>query len=142
MLLHCYYLAEPLSRSDLDRVGKTVAYIEFMEASDLMLEQVEVPSIWLARRPGEYNESEDIKRHMRLVRRNLRNAGIQQDVGRQLGWVMPREDAYWATVFQIAIFEETRFYPSSVQHWSVNDGKVVRGSLRVIDGHGMMGGKG
>ncbi len=139
-VVRCYYLDQPLSRAELSSVRETVAYRESVEADEIELKQVQVPSVWPAMSPGQYNEPRESERHTQLVRRNLQNAGIRQDVGRQVVWVMPKE-TYWGVVFQLAIFEETGFYPYTVQRWSMKGSRIVRGPLRVIDGHGMMGGR-
>lgn len=66
------------------------------------------------------------------VRANLRHAGIRADAGRQVLWVMPR-DSDWDAIFQFAIREETGFAPFVAQRWFLEQGVLVRGSVRVID---------
>ncbi|HYD59559.1 MAG TPA: hypothetical protein VEC35_04355 [Noviherbaspirillum sp.] len=130
--LSCYYLDVPLSDDELQFVSSTLIgpWAKFRTAAS-NLEQKRVPAVLpLPDANGVYAESKE-ERAAR-VRANLRHAGIRADAGRQVVWVMPR-DADWDAIFQFAIREETGFAPYVAQRWFPEDGKLVRGHVRVID---------
>ncbi|QEM69106.1 hypothetical protein FO488_13670 [Geobacter sp. FeAm09] len=139
--MRIYYLDEPLSNDELTFVTKSVLEKDFSELVSVKLfEQIRVPGVWPAPNTnGKYKETSP-EPHIALVRKNIQKAGIFRDVGKQVVWVMPKA-TYWGAIFQMAIFEETGYYPYVAQRWYVEDGESVKGDLRLIDGHGMMGGK-
>jgi hypothetical protein len=84
----------------------------------------------------------DAASDIELLKKHLIRAGLRKDAGRQVVWAMPKDTA-WGVRFQLSIFEITGFYPYVVQRWSRDDaGALVKRDIRLIDGHGMMGGKG
>lgn len=130
--LSCYYLDEPLSDDELQFVRSTLIgpWAKFRTAASA-LEQKRVPAVLpLPDADGVYAESREERAGR--VRSNLRHAGIRADAGRQVVWVMP-QDADWDAIFQFAIREETGFAPYVAQRWFPEDGKLVRGRVRVID---------
>jgi hypothetical protein len=130
--LSCYYLDEPLSDDELQFVRSTLIgpWAKFRTAAS-NLEQKRVPAVLpLPDADGVYAESRE-ERAWR-VRSNLRHAGIRADAGRQVVWVMP-QDADWDAIFQFALREETGFAPYVAQRWFPEDGKLMRGRIRVVD---------
>ncbi len=84
------------------------------------------------------NTGDELAKLSEPLRKHLRKAGVQKERSQPL-WVMPKE-TFWGTVFQMACYEETGYFPYVVQRWRLGeDGNLVRGDVRLIDGHGMMG---
>ena len=130
--LSCYYLDEPLSDDELQFVRSTLVgpWAKFRTAAG-SLQQKRVPAVLpLPDEHGVYAESREERAER--VRANLRHAGIRSDAGRQVVWIMP-QDADWDAIFQFAIREETGFAPYVAQRWFREDGKLVRGQVRVVD---------
>ncbi|GAB3542460.1 hypothetical protein GCM10027343_14470 [Noviherbaspirillum agri] len=130
--LSCYYLDEPLADNELQFVSRTLVgpWATFRtRASDL--EQRRVPAVLPT--PDENGiYAENRERRAARMRANLRHAGIRADSGRQVVWVMPKDNE-WDAIFQFAIREETGFAPFVAQRWFMEQGVLVRGSVRVID---------
>jgi hypothetical protein len=134
-----YYLDEALNGSEISFVKEALAQREGLRAIQ-DAEQIRVPAV-LATPPvgGEFQLSTD--QQIRILQRNLINAGIEEDAGTQVTFVMPKE-THWGVKIQMAIMELTGFAPYVVQRWSIDDrGNIVRRSIRVINGHRMFGGK-
>lgn len=130
--LSCYYLDEPLSENELQFVVRTLIgpWATFRTGAS-ELQQRRVPAVLpMPEENGVYLESRE--RRAERMRTNLRHAGIQNDSGRQVVWVMPR-DRDWDAIFQFAIRAETGFAPFVAQRWFEEQGMRVRGSVRVID---------
>jgi|GEM_PF-670506 len=131
--LSCYYLDEPLGDDEFDFVRQALIgpWAKFRTRA-LSLEQRRVPNVLPAPdRHGRYGESRE--QRAERVRANLRHAGIRNDNGRQVVWVMPR-DPEWDAIFQFAIREETGFAPFVAQRWYPREGgEPQRGSIRVVD---------
>lgn len=130
--LSCYYLDEPLSETELQFVTRTLVgpWATFRTGAG-GLGQKRVPAVLpLPDENGRYAASRELRAEQ--VRANLRHAGIRADAGRQVLWVMPR-DSDWDAIFQFAIREETGFAPFVAQRWFLEQGVLVRGSVRVID---------
>lgn len=131
-VLSCYYLDEPLSESELQFVARTLVgpWATFRTRATA-LEQRRVPAVLpMPDENGVYMENRE--RRAERMRANLRHAGIRADAGRQVVWVMP-QDSDWDAIFQFAIREETGFAPYVAQRWFLEQGVLVRGSVRVID---------
>lgn len=132
--LSCYYLDEALADDELAFVMRTLIgpWATFRTRASA-LQQRRVPTVLpLPDQEGGYAESRE--RRARRIRANLRHAGIRDDSGRQVVWVMPR-DRDWDAIFQFAIREETGLAPFVAQRWFEEQGMLVRGSVRVIDTH-------
>ena len=132
LILPCYYLDEPLAEDELQFVmhALTGPWAKFRTGA-ATLEQKRVPMVLpLPDADGLYTESRE--QRAKRVRSNLRHAGIGMNIGRQAVWVMPR-DSDWDAIFQFAIREETGFAPFVAQRWFLQDGVLVRGSVRVVD---------
>jgi hypothetical protein len=130
--LSCYYLDEPLTDDELAFVQQTLIgpWAKFKTKAGSLV-QKRVPAVLPAPNAhGRYEESRE--QRAERMRANLRHAGIRNDNGCQVVWVMPR-DPEWDAIFQFAIREETGFAPFVAQRWFVDSGVPVRGSIRVID---------
>lgn len=134
LILPCYYLDEPLADDELQFVQQTLIgpWARFKTGA-AGVEQKRVPAVLpLPDAHGVYAQSRE--QRAEKVRANLRHAGIRANNGRQVVWVMPRDNE-WDAIFQYAIREETGHAPYVAQRWFVEDGVAVRGSVRVIDTH-------
>lgn len=133
-----YYLDEQLGDHELHEVLSAVRSFVAKPVPVESAEQVRVPGVLpLPDKDGLFKEG-GAETHTTIVRRNLINAGIHNDRGKQVVWVMPKQ-AYWGNIFQMAIFEETGFFPYMVQRWYMDEsGEMKRGDLRVINAHGLM----
>jgi hypothetical protein len=130
--LTCYYLDEPLTDEELAFVQQTLIgpWAKFKTRADALV-QKRVPAVLPT--PDEHGNYEESREQRALrVRANLRHAGIRNDNGRQVVWVMPR-DTDWDAIFQFAIREETGLAPFVAQRWFIDQGVPVRGSIRVVD---------
>jgi hypothetical protein len=131
-ILSCYYLDEPLSDEELRFVMQTLTgpWAKFRTGA-AALEQKRVPAVLpLPEENGTYAQSREERAEG--VRANLRHAGIRADAGRQVLWIAPR-DGDWDAIFQFAIRQETGVAPFVAQRWFEQDGRLVRGSMRVVD---------
>lgn len=130
--LSCYYLDEPLSAGELDVVGGILLgpWARFRTGAT-SLAQKRVPAV-LPLPDGHGNYAHSREERARLVCPNLRHAGIRQDNGRQVVWVMPHDIA-WDAIFQFAIRSETGYGPFVVQRAA--DGLDMQDGMRVIDTH-------
>lgn len=128
---------EPLNEADKAFVIEFLVDREAID-SDSMIVQSRVATV-LPTHVGQLirDPSSDIE----LLKKHLIRAGLRKDAGRQVVWAMPKDTA-WGVRFQLSIFEITGFYPYVIQRWSFDgEGTMVRRDTRLIDGHGMMGGK-
>lgn len=131
-ILPCYYLDEPLAEDELQFARRTLIgpWAKFKTGA-AGLEQKRVPAVMpLPDAHGVYAESRE--QRAQRMRANLRHAGIRSYHGRQVMWVMPR-DTEWDAIFQFAIREETGLAPYVAQRWFLENGVLVRGSMRVVD---------
>lgn len=131
-ILSCYYLDEPLSEVELDFAGGILLgpWARFRTGASA-LAQKRVPAVLpLPDDHGVYAQTREER--ARIVSANLRHAGIRQDNGRQVVWVMP-QDMSWDAIFQFAIRTETGFGPYVVQR-AASELDMERG-MRVIDTH-------
>jgi hypothetical protein len=73
------------------------------------------------------------------IRQHLRSAGIADDHGRQVIWVMPKA-VRWSVVFQDAIAAETGLHPFVVQRWrfDLGAGEATRRAPKILDLEAMM----
>ena len=138
MTIPVYYLDEPLNDEDIEFVIESLVAREGTSA-DSKIVQNRVANVLPAHIDGALREpTSDIE----LLKKHLVRAGLRKDAGKQVVWVMPRDIA-WGARFLLSMFEITGFYPYVLQRWSLaEDGSVVKRDTRLIDGHGMMGGKG
>lgn len=133
-----YYLDEPLSDEDETFVVESLAAREGVSLTS-KITQNRVATVLPAHVDGSPRE---LASDTELLKKHLVRAGLRKDAGRQVVWAMPKDTA-WGVRFQLSIFEITGFYPYVLQRWSRNeDGSLVKRDTRLIDGHGMMGGKG
>lgn len=130
--LSCYYLDEPLTKEELQFVTQALIgpWAKFRTGATSLV-QKRVPAVLpLPDQNGIY--AQDREHRAEAIRANLRHAGIRADAGHQVVWTMP-QNSDWDAIFQFAIREETGFGPFVAQRWFMQDGKLVRGPLRVID---------
>ncbi|HJV53125.1 MAG TPA: hypothetical protein VJ652_16780 [Noviherbaspirillum sp.] len=132
LILPCFYLDEPLSESELQFVTNTlVGHWAKFRTGATAIEQRRVPGVLpVPDLDGMYAAGRE--QRAEGVRANLRHAGIRAYNGHQVLWVMPR-DMDWDAVFQFAIREETGFGPFVAQRWFVENGILVRSSVRVVN---------
>ena len=136
--MRIYYIDEALNEEELNFVKESIANRESLKSIQ-SIEQIRVPCIL-----PPFNKNgqlcQNIEKQIELIKKNLINSGINSDQGAQVIWVMPKE-THLGVKFQMAIMELTGFAPYVVQRWFINEKEeTVRGNLRVIDGHGMLGG--
>jgi hypothetical protein len=138
--MRIYYLDLPLTDDELSIVKELLDQEESPEIVG-ELEQIRVPYVLpTPDRDGKWKTG-DTTAHVEHVKKNLMKSGVLKDSGRQIAFVVP-EQIYWGSVIQLAIYEMTGFYPYAIQPWIYDEieGRIRR-DLRVINGHGMMGGK-
>lgn len=138
-VLSCYYLDAPLTGSEQQFVERTLLgpWAKFKTGASALM-QKRVPGVLPV--PGSNGlYAEDRERRAERMRANLRHAGIQADLGRQVVWIMPRDDE-WDAIFQFAIRMETGFAPFVAQRWFIENGVLVRGDLRLVDTQMLMQG--
>lgn len=132
-VLSCYYLDEPLDGDDLEFVRQALLgpWAKFKTGASSLI-QKRVPLV-LPTPDAHGHYAQDREQRAARVRANLRHAGIRQDNGRQVLWVMPR-DTEWDAIFQFAIREETGLAPFVAQRWFfIEDAPPARDSVRVVD---------
>ncbi len=140
MNLSCYYLDEPLSPeerefSEESLLGKNS---RFGTGATALVEK-RIPNVLPV--PGKNGLlSSEPAAHVQLIKANLRRAGIRGDGGKKVLLVIPKELS-WGIIFQMAIYEETGYYPYTLQRWYYDEDAIEKREPRIIDGHGMMGGK-
>ncbi|TCS32569.1 hypothetical protein EDC30_1229 [Paucimonas lemoignei] len=130
--LSCYYLDAPLSDTERKLVIQVLLgpWAKFKTGATALVER-RVPTVLpLPDSSGHYCHTRE-QRAWRVCA-NLRHAGIHEDIGRQVVWVMPR-DADWDAIFQFAIREETGFAPYVVQRWIQDETGIQRLAARIID---------
>lgn len=137
--MNIYYLDFPLTQDEYLFVSDYLAENENLQDLD-QPKQIRVPSILPSNIPT-INSDSDLNKVTALLMRNLNNCGLNKDAGKQVVWVMPKEPR-WGTHFQLAIERITGYMPYVAQRWYYDDDDtLVRGDLRIIDGHGAMYGK-
>lgn len=136
--MRIYYIDEPLNNSDLVLLKEAISSRDGLRALQ-KIEQIKIPCVL----PMDSDLSNmDTRKVLELIKGNLLNAGVGNDCGIQVVFVMP-QTTHWGVKFQMAIMELTGIGPYTFQRWRVDeDGKSYRGNSRVIDTHGMFGGKG
>lgn len=138
--LSCYYLDEPLSTEEREfaetsLLGKNSRF----DTGATTLVEKRIPNILpLPGKDGLF--SSDPRDRIQLIKANLRRAGIRGDGGNQVLLILPK-DISWSTIFQMAIYEDTGYYPYTIQRWYYGENTIEKGEPRIMDGHGMMGGK-
>ena len=139
-VLSCYYLDEPLSPEEREFAEESLLGQDarFHTGTTALVEK-RIPNILPV--PGKEGLfSSDPTAHVQLIKGNLRKAGIRADGGKQVLLVLPKEPA-WAAIFQMAIYEETGYYPYTLQRWYYREETIEKGEPRIIDGHGLTEGK-
>ncbi|MBI1892059.1 MAG: hypothetical protein HYS18_15540 [Burkholderiales bacterium] len=130
--LSCYFLDQALDDAEREFVAQALLgpWAKFRTGASSLKEK-RVPLVLPAPGTGGgYQDSPELRAEQ--VRRNLRHAGIREDAGRQVVWIMPA-DSEWDAIFQFAIREETGFGPYVVQRWYRDQDRIVRGKIRVVD---------
>lgn len=136
--MRIYYLDKPLNEEELKFVKQALCEREGLQSIQVV-EQIRVPTVLPI--PGKEKVfEEDVAQRTRLAMKNLFRAGLKKDIGSQVTRVMPKE-THWGAVFELAIYEVTGFAPYVVQRWRYDGNHLVKGPIRLIDGHGMIGGK-
>jgi hypothetical protein len=131
-ILSCYYLDAPLSDAELDFVAGILLgpWARFRTGAS-SLSQKRVPAVLpMPDEHGRYDQTREER--ARTICANLRHAGIRQDNGRQVVWVVPHEHD-WDAIFQFAIRTETGYGPYVVQRAA--DGTDMQQGMRIIDTH-------
>lgn len=132
--MRVYYIEEPLNAEDLDFASNTL--IAF--GGSVVTEQIRIPHVFpIDAASGTFEQT--MKRHIRLVRRHLANAGIAADRGAKTAFVAPR-DMHWYSVLIEAFRAETGAYPFLIQTASQRKALGNPGEIRVIDTEGMLSG--
>lgn len=132
LLLSCYYLDDPLSDDERRLVEQALLgpWAKFRTGATGLAEK-RVPAILpLPDANGRFGDTPEHRAGR--IRGNLRHAGMVDDAGRQVVWVMP-QDREWDAIFQFAIREETGFAPYVVQRWFDAGGQLVRRPARVVN---------
>jgi hypothetical protein len=131
-----YYLDEPLNHQELVLIIEALNEREGNQFTKV-IEQIHIPTLLpVPDTNGKYHD--DIRKLIDYAKRILIKRGIHKDYGHQVILVLTKE-FFWDGIFQLAISEITGFHPYVVQRWYHIDDKLVRGDIRLIDGHGMMG---
>jgi hypothetical protein len=137
-MMRVYYLDEPLSKQELGVLKKALVQLEGLKSIQ-SIEQVRVPDVLPT--PGKDGLfEEDLFQLAHSAKKNLFRARLERDAGIQVTWVVP-EDTHWGVIFQQAMYEITGFFPYIVQRWQYEGDRLVRGNVRVLDGHEMIVGK-
>jgi hypothetical protein len=138
MELNCYFLDEPLSRSEENAVSLALVEHGVIDSIEVCkLNQIRVPLVVPA--PEKSGTLRDpVEKRIEIFQRNLRKAGIGSDVGRRVLWLIPKDEIFWGVISIESIFQETGFYPYVVRRRSRQGNELVRHEPWVIDGHGMM----
>lgn len=138
MILNIYYLDDPLTDEELEFLKETLCEWEtFKSIQDIR--QVRVPSVFPSKNiDGKYEGN--ISERIELVKKNLINAGIQQDIGTQVVWIQPKE-VHWGVTCSTAIGDITGFLPYIIQRWFFDNDKDdwYRDSPRITDSHSAFG---
>lgn len=127
--MRVYYLEEPLSEDDALFVQ------EAMESSS-EVRHVRIPHV-LPTEPPTWDEK-TYRKHDRLLRSALKNAGISTDKGRQVLLVAPRQ-MYWYSVLIHAVYAETGAFPWLIQTSGQREAIGNPGETRIVDTQGLMG---
>jgi len=136
--MRIYYLDEPLNEEELNFAKDALCQKKGLKSIQ-SIEQIRVPTILPT--PGKKGIfEEDVEDRTQLAMNNLIRAGINNDIGTQTTWIMPKE-THWGTIFQLAIYEITGFAPYVIQRWRIEGEKKVKRDIRLIDAHGMIGEK-
>ncbi|QAU32891.1 hypothetical protein [Janthinobacterium sp. 17J80-10] len=140
-ILSCYYLDDPLSDDERRLVEQSLLgpWAKFRTGAVLLIER-RVPAVLpLPDATGQFGGTPE--QRATRIRSHLRHAGIMDDAGQQVVWVMP-QDREWDAVFQFAIRESTGFGPYVVQRWFERDIARQRGSARIVDTQMLLDGLG
>lgn len=136
--MRIYYLDEPLDEEEIEFVKQALCQREGLQSIQ-HIDQIRVPTVLpIPAQKGVFEK--DVEGRTQIAINSLSRAGINNDIGSQVTWVMPK-NTHWGCVFQLAIWEVTGFAPYVVQRWRYDGDHLVRGDISLIDGHGMMGGK-
>ncbi|UCG64428.1 MAG: hypothetical protein JSW12_17645 [Deltaproteobacteria bacterium] len=124
-----------MDKNELEFVKQALAKREGLQYIQI-IEHIRVPTVLPT--PGKKGVfEEEVVERMQVAVNSLVRVGIKNDVGSQVTWVMPKE-THWGVVFQLAIYEVTGFAPYLVQRWRYEGDQLVRGNIRLIDGHGLI----
>lgn len=131
-ILSCYYLDDPLSDDERRLVEHTLLgpWAKFRTGAAFLIER-RVPAVLpLPDATGHFDGTPEERAGR--IRSHLRHAGIMEDAGRQVLWIMPQERE-WDAVFQFAIRASTGFGPYVVQRWFDRGALRQRGHARIVD---------
>lgn len=130
--ISCYFMDQPLEQEERDFVTRTLLgpWAKFRTGAASIKER-RVPLV-LPAPSADGALGYSAEQRTEQARRNLQHAGIREDAGRQVIWVMPA-DREWDAIFQFAIRVETGFGPYVVQRWYREQDRLVRGATRVVD---------
>lgn len=131
-MLSCYFLDDPLSDDERRLVEQALLgpWAKFRTGATALTEK-RVPAVLpLPDASGRFDSTPE--QRAGRVHGNLLHAGILDDAGHQVVWVMP-QDSQWDAIFQFAIREETGFAPYVVQRWFRHGGEMVRRQARIVN---------
>lgn len=127
--MRVYYLDEPLSEDD-------ALFVQEAMESTSELQHVRIPHV-LPHEPPTWDEKA-YRKHDRLLRSALKNAGISTDKGRQVLLVAPKH-MYWYSVLIHAVYAETGAFPWLIQTSQHREAIGNPGETRILDTQGLMG---
>jgi hypothetical protein len=128
--MRAYYLEDSLTDEELADVR---------DMMQMPIEQVRIPHVLPA--PDERGAHNDRPlMDEQAATRPLKAAGILRDHGARVLLVMPK-DMHWYTAFAEAVHTITGYFPYLIQTADHRDSIGNKGGLRIIDMHGMMGGR-
>lgn len=139
--LSCYCLDEPLTPEERAFAEETLLGTDArFQTGATELEERRIPNVLPV--PGEEGLfATEPTAHVEAIKKNLRRAGIRGDGGVQVLFVLP-QSLQWGSLFQMAIYEETGFFPYVLQRWYYDSEEPERREPRIFDAHGLHGGKG
>lgn len=128
--MRVYYLQRALNDEEVTFVS---------EALETAVEQIQIPHVLPAPHPDGGYPGRAILDHETVVK-HLKKAGINHDAGRQVGLVIPDDD-HWYVAFNKGIYIATGYYPYLIQTVEHRRRIGNPGDMRILDGHGLAGGK-
>ena len=126
--MRLYFLDRPLTDSEIE-------FVE--EALETSIEQIRIPFILPVTNAKEsYKDRPLINDN--VTSKNLLNAGILRDKGKQVALVMPL-DMHWYAAFTFTIEKMTGSFPYLIQTAEHRESIGNKGRIRIIDMEGLAG---
>lgn len=114
--MRIYYFDTPLDADELSFVAMELAEKEGLRSIQ-ELEQIRIPSVFPI---VETEHDMKVDERIRLMGRNLKNAGMDRDAGGHVVIVMP-EEFHWGGIALMAVRGITGMPPYSVQRWTPDE---------------------